>query len=61
MIWTKYSSKYPKTSVEFSGIMFEYRAVGERFIWELMETALSPKATSAAVDMGELKIVVLDH
>ena len=37
---------------------FEYRAVGGRFIWELMEDALSPKATSAAVDLGELKIVV---
>ena len=37
---------------------FENRAVGGRIVWELMEDALSPKATSAAVDLGELKIVV---
>ena len=40
---------------------FENRAVGGRIVWELMEDALSPKATSAAVDLGELKIVVFDH
>ena len=32
---------------------FENRAVGGRIVWELME--------DAAVDLGELKIVVLDH
>ena len=42
---------------------FEYRAVGGRIIWERLVNALSPEATSVAVDLGEVcrsKIVVFE-